>query len=770
MDRTSPLIPIPGLIILIAVGLLALWLASRLSLRRKAPWLLPESAVIIALSTLHLLFFWQPYRSAAQVPAGGGDLASFFYPIHAFAAREIQAGRLPFWNPHQFGGMPHLANFQTGALYPPNLVAYLLSDPFSYAALERLALLHFLLASVGAYWLARSLGLDRLVSVVAGIVFAYSGFMAAHLGHYPMLVTAAWAPLVYAGLIGALRRDSWPLALGGTLALAMAILGGHQPMLLLVLSGAGLITFFELWRLTGYARPSSWTRGTINAVFRRAALKGAFILTFAVGLTLPALGPAFELAGYTSRSELSYQQASEFSVQPLALIHMVLPTVFGSNPTDYWGPFSNTEIWGYAGIATLILAGIGLVAGRGRSRFFWTGLLLLGLLYAIGPYSPLHGWLHAFAPGFDRMRGAGRAYFFVDLALAMLAAFGLARLMDRDGVMTARTANTLRFVERGILIAVGALVLFVIPLFASLVLGVNAPSNRPMIALDNLMMLTLWLVLTAGVIALARRNLLGGTTVVVLLGAIIGLDVFSVTARFNPTTAPILAGHHHPELVRFLGEQREEQGPFRIANRSTALQPDAARLHGFDAVGGLVDPLALESYEQFRRAGGDSAEFLSALNTRYIVTDVPETTPRTPGASVVLATERLLVWELPESRTRAWLAADPGRTIAVETPEPGRVILETDFDNPGGRLVVAQVDYPGWQATADGRTLPIETYQGTLQAVTIPEGEQSIELRFQPRYWTIWLAAAIVSGLIWAAVLLWTSVPPVQRKLRRDSG
>ncbi|MEZ4571716.1 MAG: hypothetical protein R2849_15555 [Thermomicrobiales bacterium] len=53
--------------------------------------------------------------------------------------------------------MPHLANFQTASLYPPNLVAYLLSEPFSYAALERLALLHFLLASIGVYWLARVL-------------------------------------------------------------------------------------------------------------------------------------------------------------------------------------------------------------------------------------------------------------------------------------------------------------------------------------------------------------------------------------------------------------------------------------------------------------------------------------------------------------------------------------------------------------------------------------------------------------------------------------
>src|SRR5690606_22164771 len=117
---------------------------------------------------------------------------SFFYPIHAFAAGEITAGRIPFWNPHLYSGAPHLANFQTAVLYPPNLIAYVLSNPFSYAALEWLALLHFLVASIGVYWLARAIGIGRPGAVLAGGMFASSGFMVAHLGHYSMLATATW--------------------------------------------------------------------------------------------------------------------------------------------------------------------------------------------------------------------------------------------------------------------------------------------------------------------------------------------------------------------------------------------------------------------------------------------------------------------------------------------------------------------------------------------------------------------------------------------------
>lgn len=765
MDRTTPLIPIPLLILLIVTTLAILFVTSRQTVRHRVTWLFPEACVLAALSLLHLLFFWQPYRSAAQVPAGGGDLASFFYPIHAYAAREFQAGRIPFWSPHQFNGMPHLANFQTATLYPPNIAAYILSEPFSYAALERLALLHFLLASYGAYWLARSLGLGRLVATISGVIFAYSGFMAAHLGHYPLLVTASWAPLVYAAIVGTIRRDSWPLAIGGTLALTLAILGGHQPMLLLVLSGAGLLTLFELWRSSGYAHIDRWRETIGSASLHRAVLRCGFMLVIALGLALPVLGPALEMTGYTERGELSYEAAAEYSVEPLALLHMILPTIYGSNPTDFWGPFSNTEIWGYTGIATLILAGIGIVTGAGRSRLFWGGLALLGLVYAVGPYTPLHGWLYAFMPAYDRLRGAGRGYFFVDLGIALLAGYGLQLLWQQRTRPMPCVARTLRYAERGILIALGAVVLFVIPLFASLVLRVDNPSNRPMIALDNLIMLALWLGLTGGILAYGRRSNASGALIVVLLSAVLILNLFSVTARFNPTTKPLLANYDHPELIAFLEQRREEIGPFRVDNRSTALQPDAARLYGFDAVDGLVDPLALESYAEFRREAEDPDELLRELNTHYVITNVTAAEPPLPGAVPSLMTDRLTVWEIPEPRTRAWFVNEPQQSIAVITPEPGEVEIQTASDSPGGALVVSQVDYPGWEATIDGESASIGQYRGTLQSLEVPAGEHVIELQFAPRYWTLWVIGSALAALALIVMTIATGLPRIRRRM-----
>src|SRR5688500_9565747 len=76
--RSGPLLPWWGVALLaLAIGAAA-YAAIQPTLRRRWPWLLPEVAAFAALSLIHLLFFWQPYRTGAVVPKGGGDLASFF--------------------------------------------------------------------------------------------------------------------------------------------------------------------------------------------------------------------------------------------------------------------------------------------------------------------------------------------------------------------------------------------------------------------------------------------------------------------------------------------------------------------------------------------------------------------------------------------------------------------------------------------------------------------------------------------------------------------
>lgn len=771
LERSGPLVS-PFTILGVALLLLAaLACASHVRVRARYPQAFPEIGAFASLVLVHLLFFWQPYRTNARVPKGGGDLASFFYPMHAFAAREVQDGRLPLWNPHLFAGAPHLANFQTGALYPPNLLAYLIARPFDYAALEMLALLHYVVASWGTYWLARSLGASRPGGVLAGAIFASSGFLVAHLGHYSMLATAAWLPWVYAAIVASVRRASWAASLGGALALALATLGGHQPILLMGLTLALVVAAFEVARgmqlhspLARAARGGvrGWDGSAIRVIVaplvvreRRAAVaRLVFMAVVALLVALPVLGPSFELTGRTVRGGLSYAEASAFAVEPTALLHLVTPTVFGSNPSDYWGPFSNTEIWGYAGILTVFLAALGVAARRSRTALFWLIVVAISLVYLVGPFAPLHGWVYAFLPGYDRVRAAGRAMLFVDLALALLAAFGL------DVLLRGRSGWTLReqaVIRRGVY-ALGGALLFVIaapiPLMAARVLGVNDPGNRPVIALDNLILLALWLALGLGVAAAILHGVLRGGALVGAVCVAVLLDVFAATAPFNPTTDRLLAGYEHPETVAFLRERQAQDGPFRIEVITPRWQPNLALLAGIDDIGGLFDPLALADYDRYRaRALTERAtEAYRNLNARYIVADDGQASP--PGyREAFRASDGIVLWEAPAWRPRAWIEGS-ATPVEIEIVSPRRIDITLPIGE-AGRLVISQAYYPGWRAMVDGRTVEIEAYNEVLQSVALPAGARLVRLEFSPVHWMGWLAGAAVGALLWVGVAGW---------------
>jgi uncharacterized membrane protein YfhO len=82
--------------------------------------------------------------------------------------------------------------------------------------------------------------------------------------------------------------------------------------------------------------------------------------------------------------------------------------------------------------------------------------------------------------------------------------------------------------------------------------------------------------------------------------------------------------------------------------------------------------------------------------------------------------------------------------------QPTRLRLETDSDSDG-ILVFSEIDYPGWQATVDGREVPILRANTALRAVPITAGIRSVEMVFRP--WTVFAGLA-VSVLTLIAVLI----------------
>lgn len=385
-------------------------------------------AALLFLAAFILPPFWKIAALQAvniQDDVFTSDLINDRLPVRAFVGESLRQGQLPFWIPGIYTGFPALGQVEIGVLYPSNVLLFSLLPP--YVAIAYAQLLPLFIAGLGAFLLAREHGLARVPASLAAGTFSLSGFFVCHLRQLNMVDAACWIPLLFlaTGRVasGGSRHAAFSLALFWWLQL----LAGHPQISFY--TGLVLVSFL-LERLRAASRE---TAGQGPAPLLRRG--GWFALAIAIG-TLAAAAqilPAIELAQLSQRQGgLSYEDASRFPASPLNVWTFFLPYVNGDPGRDTYrlsGIF--WEQYGYVGVLTMLLAIVALVVQRGHPLVRWfAALAAVSYLMVLGSNTPLFYWAHRWLPGMSYFRFPTRFLVFVELALAMLAAFGLAHLLQ----------------------------------------------------------------------------------------------------------------------------------------------------------------------------------------------------------------------------------------------------------------------------------------------------------------------------------------------------
>jgi hypothetical protein len=777
------------------------------------------SREILALGVLFLIvlaFFWPLIVADYWIPRGGGDLVSFVWPMYRFAARSLRAGVVPLWNPYLYSGAPFVADNQSGVFYPINLLAFILFGEPSYEVMEALAVLHVWLAGASLFVLARGLGLGRPAALVGGVAFALSDLFVTHVGNLNLSATAAWLPLLLLLTHRALTGGGKAWAAGAGAVLALAALAGHGQMLLFL---ALTLVLYLLYRLA-----ADWRLGWRHAL-RTLGLM-AMLVAVGVGGAALTLLPAYEMAGHTARGHLAYEEATRYTLPPRALIGLLAPGFYGRGPAGFWGPWDRVEV-GYAGVTTLVLAALGLISAchsylaklthhtsritHHASRFtfyvsrfvhhtsrithpdtfptaFFTLLVPLALLLAMGGHTPLYGLLYRYAPTFDQVRAPARLILLADLGLAVLAAYGLDRLLRDGGVRSGFEFSRICpvWIGLGALIAGGALLVVGLPQARAL-----PPPDRVPQATASIVVAAALLGLSGLLVWLARRRRRAAWLLLPLLAAdLIGLGSTLEAEPNDPTL-----GFGHDDVVAFL---RGDPNLFRIEAATGAWQPDAALVYGLYDVGGIYNPLGLAPYQAYRWAVGErGAPLHNLMGVKYVLAGKG----RPPGderlvpvytanreIDVYLNTaalpRALLVYrsQVVPDHAAAWEAIhaagfDPTQVVVLERAQVGDEGLGIEESGPAGGeplisfagyglnevelvvstpvsgyLVLSDVYYPGWRATVDG--VPVEVLRAdyVFRAVLLPPGEHTVRMTFAP--WT-WRVGLVVSVVTWAGLGIW---------------
>jgi hypothetical protein len=151
------------------------------------------------------------------------DFGFFSYPLAAYHRDAFWHGEVPLWNPYNDCGIPFLAQWNTMVFYPGSLIYLLLPMPWS---LNLFCLLHFFLAGMGMFFLARSWCENGIGAAVAGLAYVFGGVLLSCLkwpNNIAALCLMPWVVLfVWRALNGSKRQMVMAVLIGASQMLAGA--------------------------------------------------------------------------------------------------------------------------------------------------------------------------------------------------------------------------------------------------------------------------------------------------------------------------------------------------------------------------------------------------------------------------------------------------------------------------------------------------------------------------------------------------------------------
>lgn len=715
------------------------------------------------------------------------DFTVTFYPLRWLWAMELAKGRVPLWNPYVSEG-----SFLLPCLYPADLLHALFPGP---GAVSWLLTLHFPLAAVAAYVLARDLGCARAGAFACGIVYSMGGLAISSLNLFVFLQALAWAPLVVAALRRAAAEGGrWIAAAAVILAVSLATLA---------------VEFVAQAVVLGLALALVEARGRRGLGRLAAALAiGAGLAAVPLAITADALRHSVRGSGFPRDVALGNE------LHPAVLLQVLLPGVMGSLRApveDWWGGRFYSKGFPYflslyLGPCVLGLAAAGWRGPERRRRAVLAAAGLAGLWYALGARGGL-ALAVSYLPPAQWFRFPSKALLLPYLATAVLAGFGADRLRRGAGWRTFAMASF------GAALVAGAVAAapWMAPDLAGRALATTREAGARagrLISMDALVVAALSALL-AGMAALVLKGRLAADRAAALIVVLAALDLGRAGAGMNPQVTPgffallpetralrldALSGGRvfsygldaSPAFLGLLRSRVPGVGLWSFFLSRQTLAPYANVIDRIELAEGKdltsfvprAHELEAEDYDP-ARIGGLLGRLRSAAVTRIVSLD-PLSHPDLALAAEIPAGPpglAIRVYALATSAPRAYVAcrvlsAATGEAIdrarALDVRPDADVVLEApaavacthgsatpvssvpgdeayDVESDGAAVFVTRDSYaPGWTATVDGAPAAVLRANGKHRGVAVPAGRHRVRLRYAP---------AALAAALWATAL-----------------
>jgi len=336
-----------------------------------------------------------------------GDNLTINMPSKILFLKMLQQSELPLWNPYIFSGTPLLADINLGLLSPFNMF-YLAFAPLK--AISFAIVTAVICSGITMYWYCRTIKLTSIASVLAGVIYMFSGSIMTHTMNTAILNTIVWIPLLFVFIEYLYTSKKIIYALFASIILSMSLFGGH-------------IQYFYYTVLFSFFYMISKKANTARKIGYITVIYIPMLFLTAVQ-TLPFL----EYARFSTRPVRDLGYAG--SVSAISFIRLILPNFFGvMRKGTSWG--ATADINGYMGIIPLILSSLAMLRMKNRNVIFFGLAALISLLLALGKYSPIYLTAFYVLPFISRFRSPGAVLIVYTFCLAVLSGFGYENIVAK---------------------------------------------------------------------------------------------------------------------------------------------------------------------------------------------------------------------------------------------------------------------------------------------------------------------------------------------------
>lgn len=667
-----------------------------------------------------LLAYWPVSLNIFSVK---NDAIHYFLPYRFQISEALRNGELPLWSPYIYLGYPIHGDMQSGAWNP---VVWLFSilGRYDLAIFHYENLLYIFLGAVGIFKLSVRLTSHYGTSFLVACSYMLSGFM---LGGQLInwLAAGAFIPFVLFYYLRTLDEKSYSTAIKTGVCLYLLFTSAYPSFF--VLTSYILLLLFVV-KIIDKSGQKNNTKEFISLFKRQAVLLMVF-----TGLSLPALLSFIDLLPFYQRGAgIRYEDAVWNSFEWQHLRTFFFPST--SKAADL---ATNTDLTCrniYMG-AFILPVLISIPPARSRRNFLLGLLAIFSLLFSLGEAGFIRKFCFDFIPLMDTFRHPSQARLFLIMALLLLAAPSIKKLV---------TGGYGKSVQKKLLPS------FLIFLFILIVVTVPplVRNNSGLFSFDKPALKEFFdsLTISDGIIVNGIIQIIFFTAMIfwirsrhkkpVILYGLWILNLFVFCQLLLPAT--FVSQTKASRINAFI---RSSPGGFPVRSLENPLADNSLDAKENFEVWGL-------SYFYNKKIGiskvMNSPSFLEQQEkfiTSPLLYDYVADKPLVYLAdSLAMLSDSSLVSQAAQCR---YVFRETKQDLKNSCTQPGDVRVTSLSANSfkirtstrdEKFLVVAQNYHPHWKATVNGRDVPIQKVNLSFMGVVIDKATQEVIFRYQPPY------------------------------------